>query len=144
MTAQSEQAGPIEVHVEVMVALWSDGAVEGTNQFMIKQMQDGRQATLHAEEKVLALLDAHSGDGDVQARIGGVLNDLALLIKSPQPGADVPASEMLNSTVLNDAQTNLTRIKSSANTAAQLRVYAADFAAEHQRRVALLQSMGEA
>ena len=143
VTAAPEVAGPIEVHVQVMVALWSDGAVEGTNQFMIKQMQDSRLATLHAEEKVLALLHAHSGDGDAQASIAGVLNDLALLTKSPQQASDLPASEILNSTVLNDAVSNLTEIKSSANTAAQLRVYAADFAATHQRRVVFLQSMGQ-
>jgi hypothetical protein len=144
LPAGSEATGPIEVHVAVMVALWSDGAVEGTNQFMIKQMQDGRLATLHAEEKVLALLEAPAADEDVQSRIGGALNGLPALIKAPALDADVPASEMLNSTVLNDAVSTLTKIKSSANPAAQFRVYAADFAAAHQRRVALLQSMGGA
>jgi hypothetical protein len=72
------------------------------------------------------------------------LNGLPALIKAPALDADVPASEMLNSTVLNDAVSTLTKIKSSANPAAQFRVYAADFAAAHQRRVALLQSMGGA
>jgi len=139
----TDATGSIEVHVTVMVALWSDGAVEGTNHFMIKQMQDGRLAALHAEEKVLALLDASNTDDDVQTRIGAALIGLASLIKAPAQDADTPASEMLNSTVLNDAVADLTRIKSSANAAAQLRIYTADFAAAHQRRVALLQSMGQ-
>ncbi len=144
VTAGVESTGPVEVHVRVIVALWSDGAVEGSNQFMIKQMQDGRLATLKTEEKVLGLLDARLAEGDAQARIAGLLNDLGALIKSPQPAADVPASEMLNSSVLNYAVSNLTRVKSCANAAAELRAFSADFAAQHQRRVALLQSMGEA
>jgi hypothetical protein len=127
-----------------MVALWSDGAVEGTNHFMIRQMQDGRLATLHAEEKVLALLSAPGADGDAQTRIGAALTGLSALIKAPAQDADTPASEMLNSGVLDDAVANLTRIKSSANAGAELRTYAADLAAAHQRRVALLLSMGEA
>ncbi|HXR39404.1 MAG TPA: hypothetical protein VN776_09940 [Terracidiphilus sp.] len=139
--AEAEVTGPVEVRVDVTVVLWSDGAVEGTNQFMIRQMQDGRQATLRAEGKVLSILDAHSGDPEIQSRIGGVLNDLALLVKGPEPGADVPASEMLNSAVLSDAVANLTKIRSSNNAAAQLQAYAADFTAQHERRVALTQSM---
>jgi hypothetical protein len=142
--AGTEATGPIEVHVVVMVALWSDGAVEGTNHFMIRQMQDGRLATLHAEEKVLALLSAPGADGDAQTRIGAALTGLSALIKAPAQDADTPASEMLNSGVLDDAVANLTRIKSSANAGAELRTYAADLAAAHQRRVALLLSMGEA
>lgn len=142
--ANAEVTGPVEVHVDVVVALWSDGAVEGTNQFMIRQMQDGRAAALRAEEKVLAILDAHGADAEIQSRIGGVLSDLALLTKASAPGADIPASEMLNSAVLSDAAANLTKIRSSEKAAAQFQAYAAEFAAQHQRRVALLQSMGQA
>ena len=140
----TEASGPVEVHVEVVAALWSDGTVEGTNQFMIRQMQDGRAATLRAEEKVLDLLDTHGAEQEMQSRIGGVLNDLALLTKASAPGADIPASEMLNSAVLSEAAANLTKIRSSEKAAAQLQAYAVEFAAQHQRRVALLQSMGQA
>ncbi len=140
----TEASGPVEVRVEVVAALWSDGSVEGANQFMIRQMQDGRAATLRAEEKVLAILDAHNGDAEIQSRIGGVLNDLALLVKAPEPGVEVPASEMLNSAVLSDAVTNLTKIKASEKAPAQLQAYRAEFTAQHERRVALLQSMGQA
>ncbi len=139
----AEVTAPVEVRVQVTVALWSDGAIEGTNQFMIRQMQDGRDATMRAEEKVLAILDAHGGGGDVSGRIGEVLNDLAQLMKTPEPGAVVPASELLNSAVLSNAVTNLAKIRESGN-AAQFQAYKAAFAAQHQRRVALLQSMGEA
>lgn len=141
---ETEVAGPVEVHVDVVVALWSDGAIEGTNQFMIRQMQDGRQATLRAEEKVLSILDAHHAEPEIQGRIGAVLNDLALLVKGPEPGVEIPASEMLNSAVLSDAVASLTKIRSSEKVAALFAAYAADFRAQHERRVALMQSMGQA
>jgi len=70
-----------------------------------------------------------------------VLNDLALLVKGPEQGADIPASDMLNSAVLSDAVTNLTKIKSSDHAGAEFQAYAADFTAQHERRVALMQSM---
>lgn len=142
--AETELTGPVEVHVGVVVALWSDGTVDGANQFMIRQMQDGRAATLRAEDKVLAILDAHSGEPEIQSRIEGVLHDLAMLAKGPEPGVEVPASEMLNSAVLSDAVANLTKIKSSDHAGAQLQAYAAEFNAQHQRRVALMQSMAQA
>jgi len=141
--AEIEVTGPVEVHADVVAALWSDGAVEGANQFMIRQMQDGRAATLRAEEKVLSILEAHSGDPGVQDRFGAVLNDLAVLVKGPEPGTDVPTSEMLNSAVLSDAVTNVTKIKSSDHAGAQLQAYTGEFVAQHERRVALMQSMGQ-
>ncbi len=142
--AETEVTGPVEVHVDIVAALWSDGTIEGTNQFMMRQMQDGRQATLRAEEKVLSILDAHNAEPEIQGRIGGVLNDLALLVKGPGPGVEIPPSELLNSAVLDDAVTNLTKIRSSEKAEALFAAYTADFRAAHGRRVALMQSMGQA
>jgi hypothetical protein len=157
---ETEITGPVEVHVTVVAAFWSDGAIEGTNKFMIRQMQDGRQATLKAEERVLTILDAHGGETGVEGRIGAVLNDLTVLMKqplesaaehaaeslvtSPEPGAENFAREMLNTQVLSDAVSNLTKIREAKDAPAQFQAFVADFTAQHQRRVALLQSMSQA
>jgi hypothetical protein len=134
---------PVVVQAAVKVIIWSDGTVEGADQFMIMQIQDRREATLRAEEKVLSVLAAHNADPDIRRRIGEVVNDLALLIKEPTQGADMHTADMLNTAVLNAAVENLARIRSSTDPDARFKVYNSDFATQHERRVALMQSMSQ-
>lgn len=125
---------PVTAQVVVKGVIWSDGTVEGADRYSMQQILDRREATLRAEEKVLAILDAHTTEAQIQHRIGAALQAVNQLMSAPQ------GAEALNSAVLNDAAQSLTRIQASTAPAAQWNAYSKSLADRHQRRAALVRS----
>ena len=125
---------PVTAQVAVTGVIWSDGTVEGTDRYSMQQILDRREATLRAEEKVLAILDAHTSEAQMQHRIGAALEAVNQLMSAPQ------GMEALNSAVLNDAAQSLTRIQASSAPAAQWNAYSKSLADRHLRRAVLMRA----
>jgi hypothetical protein len=127
-------AAPVTAQIAVTGVIWSDGTIEGADRYSMQQILDRREATLRAEEKVLAILDAHSTEAQIQHRIGAALQAVNQLMSAPQ------GTEALNSAVLNDAAQSLAHIQASAAPAAQWNAYSKSLAGRHQRRTALMRA----
>jgi hypothetical protein len=125
---------PVTAQVVVKGVIWSDGTVEGADRYSMQQILDRREATLRAEEKVLAILDAHTTEAQIQHSVGAALEAVNQLMSAPQ------GAETLNSAVLNDAVQNLAQIQSSSAPLAQWNAYSKSLADRHQRRTALMRS----
>jgi hypothetical protein len=142
----------IQVHVSVSAIMWSDGGIqgEGAQKAVLHGYQNQRVDASKMEEKVIAILEAHKTDPDVQHRIGEVkkgvefLSSIAPHIQPPSPGA--PNTTVLNpaSPVLNDAKANLEGFAHSPHPKEQLEWWSSMVVCRHQARLALLPTISDA
>lgn len=145
------------VHATVVGVIWSDGSVEQTPTIpwakpwvtpAINRVLDQRKEDAEESAKVVAILNAHPEDADIQHRIGEAIKSLQSLMDDYRRARQVQASEQqmrvdssfLVSRVLN----NLNNFVASPTPKVFLDAYSAVFECQYKRRVAMLHAMSPA
>jgi hypothetical protein len=138
------------VHAEVAGIIWSDGSVEERKMFpaataSMNGSRDHRRKDAGDTAKVVAILNAHPDDPDVQHRIGEAIKSLqALLADDPRVE---PASERAPgqkqfvriSPVVGSVLANLKLFASSPDPKEAFEAYSALLECQNEHRSALLQ-----
>lgn len=143
------------IHIVVAGVVWSDGSVEADQNFPSAVMSINRsleREKLDASDsaKVVAILNAHTDDPDIQHRIGDAIKSLqALLADNPQaqPASQgTPARKMLiqSSPVTGNALSNLKNFASLAAPKDAFESYSAFIQCQNEFRSALLKPASSA
>jgi hypothetical protein len=137
------------IRVVVAGVVWSDGSVEVDQKFpwavmSIKKSREQEKRDASDSAKVVAILNAHADDPDIQHRTGAVITSLQALLDEGsqiQPAANGVAGQkhfVQPSLVAGNVLTNLKRFASLADPKEAFETYSAFVQCESERRSALL------
>lgn len=86
--------GPLTVRFELTGIMWSDGTMEGTTGMGdMKRFRDWRKKADSEERDVLAVLNTHAEDGDLQHRINEATGELRSLLEGYPRELELPEDE---------------------------------------------------
>ena len=132
------------VQVAVVGVIWSDGSVEtpavpgeqtGWVTTTIKRALNGRKEAAEGSAKVVAILNAHPEDTDIQHRLGETIKSLRSLMDDYER-----AQQAYRSLIVRRALDDLNNFVASPTPKVSFDTYRADFECQYQHRVALLQA----
>jgi hypothetical protein len=133
------------VRAAVIGVIWSDGSVEmptvpgaktGWATLSIKLALNHRKEAAEASAKVVAILNAHPEDTDIQHRIGEAIKNLQSLMDDYASAQQAYSAFVVHKVVVDD----LNNLVASPTPKVSFDKYRATFECRYKRRVALLQA----
>jgi len=137
---------PFYVNAKLMGVVWSDGRIESVDSAwntILKRSLDANRLRAGTEERILAILDTHKDDADIQKRLSGISSDILAL--KPTPATPTDALAVIDGTEafeINVAGRDVASFQIATDPAGAFESYKAYYRDHHNRRLAVLRRQG--
>jgi hypothetical protein len=141
---KSEPSGSAAtIRMVVAGVVWSDGSVEVDQNFpwaamSIKRSREVEKQDASDSARVVAILNAHSDDPDIQHRVGAIIESLQALLDDAHVQPTANAASEQRHFVVGNVLSNLKNFASLADPKEAFEAYSAFVQCQNERRSALL------